>query len=228
VKQQSEGQRDRAPADAREARDGAAPQEELEAVLSSTQTGLVAGEETAPEEDADESGGSGITQPLTDLHPFTLCLDGHSHHADGNLSPTDGRTGIFPGGAKQFLSSHQARALIATIKPGDLVGKARRRLAVELIGELEAIDKKIKTAEKDLNELVTDRGSTLMELHGIGPWGAARSSPTSARSAGSPTGTGSRPGTAPHPSTLPLETRSDTGSPAPGTAGSTGPCTSWP
>jgi transposase len=81
---------------------------------------------------------------------------------------------LFPGGAKQFLSSHQARALIATIKPRDIVGKTRRRLAVELIGELEGIDKKIKAAEKDLKELVIARGSTLMDLHGIGPSGAAR------------------------------------------------------
>jgi transposase len=81
---------------------------------------------------------------------------------------------LFPGGAKQFLSSHQARALIATIKPRDIVGKTRRRLAVELVGELESIDKKIKAAEKDLKELVIARGSTLMDLHGIGPSGAAR------------------------------------------------------
>jgi len=81
---------------------------------------------------------------------------------------------LFAGGAKQFLSSHQARALIATVKPRDLVGKTRRRLAVELIGELETIDKKIKTAEKELKELVTDRRSTLMGLNGIGPSGAAR------------------------------------------------------
>jgi transposase len=40
--------------------------------------------------------------------------------------------------------------------------------------ELEAIDRKIKTAEKDLAALVTERGSTLMELTGIGPTGAAR------------------------------------------------------
>jgi transposase len=81
---------------------------------------------------------------------------------------------LFPGGAKQFLSSHQARAMIATIKPREIVGKTRRRLAVELIGELEVIDKKIKTMEKDLKELVVARGSTLMDLHGIGPSGAAR------------------------------------------------------
>jgi len=61
---------------------------------------------------------------------------------------------LFPGGAKQFLSARQARALIATIKPRDIVGKTRRRLVVELIGELEGIDKKIKTAEKDLKDLV--------------------------------------------------------------------------
>ena len=81
---------------------------------------------------------------------------------------------LFPGGAKQFLSARQARALIATIRPRNPVGNTRRRLAVELIGELEGIDKKIKTADKDLKELVTVHGSTLMALHGIGPSGAAR------------------------------------------------------
>jgi hypothetical protein len=55
---------------------------------------------------------------------------------------------IFPGGAPQFLSSHKARALIATIRPRELVGKTRRRLAVELIVELEGIDKKIQGHQK--------------------------------------------------------------------------------
>jgi transposase len=81
---------------------------------------------------------------------------------------------LLPGGAKQFLSARQARALIATVKPRDIVGKTRRRLTVELIGELESIDKKIKAADKDLKALVLARGCTLMGLHGIGPAGAAR------------------------------------------------------
>jgi len=54
------------------------------------------------------------------------------------------------------------------------VGKTRRRLAVELIVELEGIDKRIKTIKKELSELVIARGSTLLDLHGIGPSGAAR------------------------------------------------------
>ena len=81
---------------------------------------------------------------------------------------------LFPGGAKQFLSARQARALIATIKPRDIVGRTRRRLAVELIGELEGTAKKIKTAERYLKEKEDARGSTLMHLHGVGPSGAAR------------------------------------------------------
>lgn len=64
--------------------------------------------------------------------------------------------------------------MIATVKPRDIVGKTRRRLAVELVVELEGIDRKIKTAEKDLTELVLSRGSTLMQLTGVGPTGAAR------------------------------------------------------
>jgi transposase len=45
---------------------------------------------------------------------------------------------------------------------------------VELIGELESIDKKIKAADKELTQLVLARGSTLMDLQGIGPSGATR------------------------------------------------------
>jgi transposase len=81
---------------------------------------------------------------------------------------------LIPGGAKQFLSATQARALVATVRPRDLVGKTCRRLAVELLGELERVDKNIKAADKDLKQLVAAHGSTLTELHGIGPAGAAR------------------------------------------------------
>ena len=61
-----------------------------------------------------------------------------------------------------------------TVKPRDPVGKTRRRLVVELIGELEAIDPKIKAVDMDLKAQVLARGSALMDLHGIGPAGAAR------------------------------------------------------
>ncbi|MDP9433956.1 MAG: IS110 family transposase [Actinomycetota bacterium] len=81
---------------------------------------------------------------------------------------------LVAGGAKKFLSATQAKALLATVRPRDVVGKTRRLLAAELVGELAAIDKKIKTANAQLTELVEATGSTLLELNGIGPSGAAR------------------------------------------------------
>lgn len=81
---------------------------------------------------------------------------------------------LIPGGAKTFLSATQAKALLATVRPRGLVGKTRRKLAAELIGELVSIDKRIKVANTELRDLVEATGSTLLELHGIGPSGAAR------------------------------------------------------
>jgi len=81
---------------------------------------------------------------------------------------------LIPGGAKTFLSATQAKALLATVRPRDLVGKTRRKLAAELIAELDGIDKRIKVATTELRDLVQATGSTLLELNGVGPSGAAR------------------------------------------------------
>jgi transposase len=81
---------------------------------------------------------------------------------------------LLPGGAKKFLSAPQARTLLATVRPRDIVGRTRRQLAAELITELAVIDKKIKAADAHLTELVDATGSNLQDLNGIGPSGAAR------------------------------------------------------
>ncbi|MEC3957635.1 IS110 family transposase [Nocardia sp. CDC153] len=81
---------------------------------------------------------------------------------------------LIPGGAKVFLSARQARELIAPIAPSDAAVRVRLRLVVELIDDLETIDRKIRTADKELRQLVIERGCTLMDLHGIGPSSAAR------------------------------------------------------
>ena len=81
---------------------------------------------------------------------------------------------LIPGGAKKDLSAAQAKALLATVRPRDVAGKARRRVAAELIGDLERIYARKKAANKELNELLALTGSTLSTLNGIGPSGAAR------------------------------------------------------
>lgn len=81
---------------------------------------------------------------------------------------------LIPGGAKKSLSAAQAKALLATVRPRDAVGKTRRRVAAELISDLERVYQRSKEADKELKDLVASTGTTLMDLHGIGPSGAAR------------------------------------------------------
>jgi transposase len=81
---------------------------------------------------------------------------------------------LLPGGAKKFLSATQARALLASVRPRDVVGKTRRRLAADLITELALIDKRIKAADVELRDLISATGSSVLRLSGIGPSGAAR------------------------------------------------------
>jgi transposase len=81
---------------------------------------------------------------------------------------------LIPGGAKKDLSAAQAKALLATVRPRDAAGRTRRRVAAELIGDLQRIYQRTKAADKELKQLLAATGSTLMDLHGIGPSGAAR------------------------------------------------------
>jgi len=81
---------------------------------------------------------------------------------------------LIPGGAKKDLSAAQAKALLAKVRPRDVAGKTRRRLAAELTADLERIYARKKAADKELRELVTATGTGLLDLHGIGPSGAAR------------------------------------------------------
>src|SRR5215470_9010260 len=81
---------------------------------------------------------------------------------------------LIPGGAKKALTAAQAKALLATVRPQDAAGKARRRVAAELISDLERIYQRKKAANKELTALLKSAGTTLTALHGIGPSGAAR------------------------------------------------------
>ena len=81
---------------------------------------------------------------------------------------------MLPGGAKKHLSAAQATALLSRVRPRDEVGKTRKRVALELVTDLERIYARKKAADKELKALVTAAGTSLLSLHGIGPSGAAR------------------------------------------------------
>ena len=81
---------------------------------------------------------------------------------------------LIPGGAKKDLSAAQAKALLAKVRPRDVVAKTRRRVAAELINDLERTYARKKAANKELTALLAETGTSLTDLPGIGPSGAAR------------------------------------------------------
>ena len=64
--------------------------------------------------------------------------------------------------------------MLASVRPRDIAGKTRRRIAAEELAELVAVEAKIKKATAELKAIVLARGSHLMDLHGVGPVVAAR------------------------------------------------------
>ncbi|WP_216654227.1 IS110 family transposase [Nocardioides sp. zg-DK7169] len=81
---------------------------------------------------------------------------------------------LVPGQAKKDLTALQAKAILATVRPRDIAGKTRRRIAAEELADLVAVEAKMKKATAELKILVKARGSRLMNLHGVGPVVAAR------------------------------------------------------
>jgi transposase len=63
---------------------------------------------------------------------------------------------------------------LSKVRPRDVAGKTRRRVAAELIADLERVYARKKAADKELRELLTATGTHLLDLNGIGPSGAAR------------------------------------------------------
>jgi transposase len=81
---------------------------------------------------------------------------------------------LVPGHAKKDLTALQAKAILAKVRPRDIAGKTRRRIAAEELADLVAVEAKMKKSTAELKAMVKARGSRLMELPGVGPVVAAR------------------------------------------------------
>jgi transposase len=82
--------------------------------------------------------------------------------------------GLLPGGAPVKKSVSQYQAMLATVRPRDPAGETRRRMAAEELEDLHRLDAKLKNMKAELKAAVLATGSRLMDIHGIGPAGAAR------------------------------------------------------
>jgi transposase len=81
---------------------------------------------------------------------------------------------LTPGKAKKDLTALQAKAILASVRPRDVAGKTRRHLVADELAALIAIEKKLKALTIEIKAIVTERGSHLMDLSGVGPVVAAR------------------------------------------------------
>ena len=81
---------------------------------------------------------------------------------------------LLPGQGKKDLTTGQAKRMLASVRPRDVAGRTRRRIAAEEVAELVAVEARMKKATAELKAIVLARGSHLMDLHGVGPVVAAR------------------------------------------------------
>jgi len=73
------------------------------------------------------------------------------------------------GGARRRISAAQARQLLDSIEPVDPVGIERCRITAEHLADVERLDREIDAVKQRIADAVTASGTTLTELHGVGP-----------------------------------------------------------
>jgi transposase len=81
---------------------------------------------------------------------------------------------LVPGGAPVKKSAAQYTRLLAMVRPRDEAGRMRRRMAAEELPDVDRLDARLKAMKAELKAAVLASGSHLMDIHGIGPAGAAR------------------------------------------------------
>jgi transposase len=81
---------------------------------------------------------------------------------------------LIAGGAKPRLTAAIAKTLLATIRPRDEVGKARKLVALEYVAELVAIDARLKDMKKRITTVLAEHPTNLVEIRGVADLLAAK------------------------------------------------------
>lgn len=76
-------------------------------------------------------------------------------------------TNLIPSGADRHLTAERAAELLRGIRPRNAAGRTLRSLAADLVAEIRQLDR-IAKAAADIQTAVTDSGTTLTDLIGIG------------------------------------------------------------
>ena len=76
---------------------------------------------------------------------------------------------LIAGGAPRRLGADRAAKLLRSVRPQGAAGLERKRLALELLADLRRLDRDIATARRRVSDAVLASGTSLLELHGVGP-----------------------------------------------------------
>jgi transposase len=81
---------------------------------------------------------------------------------------------LVEGGAKRNLTADCAVALLRRVHPTTRVDEQRKALARDLVADLRRLDSALKRNATDIAAAVTAHGTTLTQIHGVGPVLAAK------------------------------------------------------
>ncbi|WLS43252.1 transposase [Micromonospora profundi] len=81
---------------------------------------------------------------------------------------------LIPAGLPRGLTADNAAAALRSIRPRAVLARTMRQVAVDLLGEVRRLDRRIAEATATLSVAVAASGTTLTDLHGIGDVTAAK------------------------------------------------------
>jgi transposase len=80
---------------------------------------------------------------------------------------------LVAGGAPRRLSAEQAAKLLRNVRTDGAVAAQRRELAIDLLGDVRRLDRDLTAIKSRIRDAVDASGTTLREVHGVGPIVAA-------------------------------------------------------
>ena len=81
---------------------------------------------------------------------------------------------LIAGGAKRNLTAEQAAALLRTVRPVTAADEQRKALCRELVADLRRLDTALRRNGEDIATAVAAHGTSVTQIHGIGPILAAK------------------------------------------------------
>jgi transposase len=76
---------------------------------------------------------------------------------------------LVAGGAPLRLSADRAAKLLRGVRPDCPVGRERKLLAADLLGDVRRLDRDLAAVKTRIRDAVDESKTTLVELHGVGP-----------------------------------------------------------